>query len=496
MLKIRVLAGVILLLAAVAADAREVWERSWIEVRSEHFVIASALSEQRTVELARELEDFRSAVDALTGAAGIEDPIPTKIFLLPRAERALGFDGKFIGYFNPRMRANYAVMIPESGKSSAETLKHEYTHYLIRNRDRLRYPAWIEEGLSEVFSTLSVDGTVLEYGRLLEGRVDSLIYERWLPFEDVIAARDTGSMSRRVGPMFYAQSWLLVHYLMIGRQESPFSVESAEYVRRLGAREDPLQAFETVFGLTVASLDRELTDYGRRLGYLRLSLKAPFAAPKLAIREIPLDEVAAQVGLLALLRGNLDAAEEFYAAALEQNSDNAAALVGMADLHKFADRYDDAVPLYERALELAPDNPEHWLDYGEYFLDRAVEAASDEERREFTAEARRRFARSYQLDSSNPETLAQNGLTYLFDGEDVAKGLSSLEAAYDLLPSQEEIQLLLAQAYVVAGRVDEARELLEGLLAGSHPTRAEQIEAALAALDDAAAEAPPEAIAR
>ena len=56
--------------------------------------------------------------------------------------------------------------------------------------------------------------------------------------------------------------------------------------------------------------------------------------------------------------------------------------------------------------------------------------------------------------------------------------------------------LLLAQAYVVAGRVDEARELLEGLLAGSHPTRAEQIEAALAALDDAAAEAPPEAIAR
>ena len=487
MRRVRLIGLAVLLAVCATATAKEIWERPWVEVRTEHFILASALSEERSVALAIELENFRSAVDVLTGARTPADTIPTKIYVLPRAERALGFDGKFVGYFRPAMRANYAVMIPE-GSSSNETLKHEYTHYLIRNRDLVRYPAWIEEGLSEVFSTLRVDGTTLEYGRLLQGRVDSLVYSPWLPFEDVLVARETVSMSRRVGPVFYAQAWLLVHYLMLGREGADFRRDTGEYLTRLGAREPPLEAFEAAFELEVDSLERELNEYGRKFGYLRLSMKTPFPAPDLTTREMPVDEVAAQVGLLALLRGNHDAAAEFYGAALEENPNNAMALVGMADLHKFADRFDDAVPLYERALELEPDDPEHSLDYGEYFIDRAYAEESPEARRQFLVEARRRFARSYQLDPNNPETLAQNGMTYLFEGEDVAKGLQSLERAHELLPSQEDIQLQLAAGYLAAENFAEARELLEGLLAISHTARAEEIEKLLAELPSGAEE--------
>src|SRR5687768_10864883 len=125
---------------AVAAEvtAKEIFERPWIEVRSEHFVIKSGLSEEQTRELATDLEHYRAAIDLMTRAGHVEEPIPTKIYLLPRAERALGFDGKILGYFHAGMRANYAVMIPAQDDND-ETLKHEYTHYLVRNRDQRRY---------------------------------------------------------------------------------------------------------------------------------------------------------------------------------------------------------------------------------------------------------------------------------------------------------------------------------------------------------------------
>jgi tetratricopeptide (TPR) repeat protein len=477
----------LLIAHAAAANAKEIWEGRWIEIRSEHFVLASALSEERSTRLALELENFRAAVDVLTGAKGIEDAIPTKIYLLPRAEEALGFGGSLDGYFSAQMRANYAVMIA-SGSYSDEVLKHEYTHYLIANRDLRQFPPWLNEGLAEVFSTLRVAGSAVEFGRGVEGRLNNLMTENWISFESVLDRRPGSRMGGRVTAMFYAQSWMLVHYLMVGGGRAEFPANVADYMRRLEGREPALPAFEAAFGLEVGPLEHQLIDYSRRMGYYRFTLKTPFSEAALRTREMPIDEVAAEVGLLASMRGNHDDARAMYEAALAANPDNADALVGLADLHKFAHRYDEAAPLYERALALEPNDAEHLLDYGEYFLDRARAEPAADARRELLVEARRRFARSYRLDPDNPETLSQNGVTYLFGGEDVDKALESLEEAHAILPSQPEIQIMLAQAYIAARDTEHARDLLEGLLAASHEERAEQLEKLLAALPPASAQ--------
>ena len=47
--------------AALPAAGGEPWDRDWVEVRTEHFVIESALSEHRTLELASDLEGSGSA---------------------------------------------------------------------------------------------------------------------------------------------------------------------------------------------------------------------------------------------------------------------------------------------------------------------------------------------------------------------------------------------------------------------------------------------------
>ncbi len=99
----------LLLLLSLPASAKELWESEWIEVRTPHFVIASAQDPEKTAGLARELEDFRRMVEIFTNIGRFEERIPTKIIMLPRLERDLGFDGKKAGYFQTGMRANYAA---------------------------------------------------------------------------------------------------------------------------------------------------------------------------------------------------------------------------------------------------------------------------------------------------------------------------------------------------------------------------------------------------
>jgi len=470
----------VLLLPAIGT-AREPWEGPWIELRTPHFVIFSGMEEQRSIDLAVELEEFRTVVDLMTGGGGVDEPIATRIYLLPKTMPELGFRGGVLGYFRPEMRANFAVMVP-SGRESDAVLKHEYTHYLVRNRGG-RYPAWIDEGVAEVFSTMVITDEVIAYGTIPTVRRDWLTSERWMPFADVLAARDLSNFSSQQIAMFYAQSWLLMQYLMVGRDGVDLRAELGEFMRRSEAGESPGEAFTATWGIEVAELDEALGEYTRRFRIMRAALETPYPVASVARRTMTEGEVAGQLGLLALLYGNHDDAREFYDAALELQPENTVALIGIADLHKFADRFDEAQPLYERAIALEPDNGWHQLDYGEYFLSRARAESDPGVRRQWLIEARRRFARSFQLDAKNPEMLHQNGLTYLFDGEDTAKGVQSLEVAYELLPSHERIQFDLARGYIAVGESDLARQLLRRLLAGAHSSLAEEVTKLLTSIE-------------
>jgi len=124
-----------LLGAAAPAAAKDILDYPWIQVRTPHFVIASAQGAEKTHELAAELENFRTLAELLTNIGRFEERIPTKMYLLPKIERELGFGGFLAGYFQSGMRANYAAIIP-SGGNSGEVLKHEDVHFLIHNSRR------------------------------------------------------------------------------------------------------------------------------------------------------------------------------------------------------------------------------------------------------------------------------------------------------------------------------------------------------------------------
>jgi FimV-like protein len=486
---------VLLTFAATAVAADELWDHPWLEVSSPHFVIVSALAKERTVELARELESFRGAAQVVMNVAGIEERIPTTVYVLPYRVEKLGFKKSIAGFFMPQMRANYAAVIPVSGRLD-ETIKHEYVHFLVRNRDGVGYPPWLDEGFAEVLQTMTTRGRTIEYGKPIRERYQWLYNGQWMPFAQLLEIRDVADLDRADTPMFYAQSWLLMHYLMAGQHERKFDAQQQGFFDLLEAGASPTDAFEQAFELPVMRIRFTLTRYNKakpRPIRARLSQSLPEVTTRALT--VSADSIAAQMGALLLLRGDRDEAARYWNAALAMNPNNGAALVGLGDIHLLAGRFDAARAYYEQAIAAEPLNAYHELDYGEYFLARA--RAGDDTTRIAgdLATARRHFARSYELDPRNPETLAMNGASYLFNGEPLHKALESLTLAYQMLPSQPGIKLLLAQAYAESGERAAATRLLRSLIAWSHADTAAEARKLLARLDavDSTGSAPPRA---
>jgi tetratricopeptide (TPR) repeat protein len=472
-----------LLAPALGAEAKEIWEYPWIEVRSEHFVVESALSEEKTRALVTDLERFRKMASVLTSLRRFEERIPTEIYVLPRAEADLGLRNGILGYLLPSQRANYAV-ITEAGSSSDEVLKHEYVHFLVRNQGSAAvFPRWIDEGFAELLMTLDVsdDGTRLEYAKPHPWRMQSLAMGDWIPFRTLLEARD--SLGRDRDAMFYAQSWFLLHYLMTGRPGVSFSAQLTQFLRLRESGSEPAPAFEQAFGLEVGSLELVLRKYARRAKYTRVQLKEPLPPVAAKVRPVPAAEVAARLALLSLERGELKPATTYDEAALALDPNHATALVVAGDLLKVQKRWDEAIPNYERAIALEPQDAHHELDFGEYYLHRAQQEEDAAKRAEWLVEARRHLFRSYKLDPDDPETLAQNGLTYLVEGTNPEKAVESLEQAHALLPSQTHIQGYLASAYLASQQRERARPIVLRLIAWSHDGENPALKAMLDALD-------------
>jgi hypothetical protein len=159
------------------------------EVRSPHFVIVGALSEKETVDLTRDLERFRDAVQIVTNMGRFDERIPTKVYVLPQAVPKLGFKEHVGGYFIPGMRANYAAVVPVPPGVLGAALRHEYVHFLVHNQDDRNYPRWYDEGFAEVLSTMTARGKVIEYGEPMPARVAALPNGRWMPSERLLDIR-------------------------------------------------------------------------------------------------------------------------------------------------------------------------------------------------------------------------------------------------------------------------------------------------------------------
>jgi hypothetical protein len=249
---------------------------SWIKAQSEHFTVYSNNSQAVTRQFSQRLEVYYYTLYELYRAknAGADTARPRFNAYLLRDRRDMravwpDIDEDVAGFYRQceegsAAYATYEVSI--AGSTSHITkqkdgfldyvLFHEYAHHFMFENYNVPLPAWYVEGFAEYFMTMQIDGANIAIGQVQPERYQRLVGEGWLDYADMLhGVRQT--QSEKV-LQFYAQSWLLTHYIMA----SPDRIKLfAAYIDDIDAGADPVAAFESRFGVTMKALPGVLHDY-------------------------------------------------------------------------------------------------------------------------------------------------------------------------------------------------------------------------------------------
>lgn len=477
----KVLATCVSLVVGVAAGCvPAAYQKPWIEVKTAHFSLTSALDEQATTKVAQSLEQFHYAVEVLTAQHFEDPPVPTHIFVFD----AQGYD-EFKpdrhtgGYFAQRTRANWVVMAPHLWSATREIIQHEYVHFLLHNLSAAHYPHWYDEGLAEFLSSIYIEGRKVLVGAVSPTMRANLRSRSWIPMSRIVDPN-----SWQTTGQYYGESWALVYYLSYGRETRPKG-ETTRYVALLEQGRDPQSAFADTFRLTTAEADHAVQEHVARLASNKVQpmvvelVGEDFEEPPPTwIRKLGAAEVAADLGELWLAVGHrgedtrAERALEYFQVAIQDERVRARAASGMGRALNLQKKYNEAERYFRQAIELDPHDPAREVDFGEYLLQRAEENMSPAQRAPLLEQARAHLVSAWKMDPDLPEAYAFYGASFIPTGEPAEKGLATLEHAAELLPSNLGIRVDLAQLYLRLGRAKDAKRLLTSVINWMHPSDA------------------------
>ena len=237
----------------------------WTEIRSPNFDIITDAGEKRGREAAFRFEQMRAAFDHIF-AVKVSTPIPLQIAAF-RSNKELShfaplWKGKPIelaGFYVPGEDRQF-IALELTSIAGYEVAFHEYTHLLIHATVG-ELPVWMNEGLAEYLSTLKLEKNRIVYGDVPTGQGAVLSNNKWMPVEQLFAVQPNSPEYNERGDhrsMFYAESWLVIHYLM-----GTDTLNKAFNYRRLVVEQHVAvpDAIRQAFGMNSAEFDKALHAY-------------------------------------------------------------------------------------------------------------------------------------------------------------------------------------------------------------------------------------------
>ena len=346
--------GVVTLLLVVAGLAQGAPPR-WLKMRSANFELFTSAGERAGRQTIEQFERTRAFFQQAMQRE-VANSTPVRILLFRSKKEYLPYRlGEVAGAFY--LSGPDADLIVLVAGSEPSTVIHEYVHLLVRHSG-LRLPLWINEGLADLYSTMRQAGKRTLVGYPLPGRVATLSREGWVPLEDVLLAdRDSQHFTKRAhAGKFYAESWALTHMLNLSKEYRP---KLTELMQLLTNGTPSVTALETVYGIPIEQLQRELRSYVRqdRWNAAVFDIKLEKGA------ERPSAEPAAdlEVGLLlADLLANTEKTEEaraMYGKASSENPEAPGPYEGLGLLEYRLGNKDQARIHFGRAFELGSKSP-------------------------------------------------------------------------------------------------------------------------------------------
>jgi tetratricopeptide (TPR) repeat protein len=439
---------------------------TWIELKTPSFVLFSDAGEKNARQVAESLERLRSVLGQLNPGLKLTAPNPTYVFVFRNNDAFKPYrriyNGRPVdvgGYFITRPEANWVAVNGDPRTDEEAIINHEYLHYILRN-NYPSLPLWFNEGMAEVYSSFQATAREARIGIPIPEHVYWLRQHDLIPPAQLFAidqtAPDYNEGARR--GVFYAESWALVHYLLIGSQHQ---TKAPDYLREMARDQPAPDAFHAAFGLDDATLAQEIHDYVRKhLFDVKTVPVQPNEALQVARRDLPRAEALARLGgLLVSLDPSLwPAAAEHFQAALALDPAQPQALAGKGWLESVAGHPQEARPWLEKAAARAPDDFVIQYLYGLALLE-GTPSAND------LRQARRAFAQAVALQPDFGEAWARLAFAQAQDDTLLPEALRSFETAHRLLPARTDIAFNLTLAYARSGQRDRAQEIIDHVLA-------------------------------
>lgn len=468
-------------LAANANAQQQLAGERWYRTEAPNFTLISEISSRQTRRFADQLEAWRQVAGHILGyeqnipAASV----PNYVFVFDQLESLQNFlVGQEQGFFYATPRANFMALIASDSSSLSQAL-HQYGHFLVKNFLDLRLPRWYEEGMASYLARIQIDRGRAELERatlrsyqIMADLSESLTMDRLLYDDRALA-------SPQVIQIANLKSETLLHYLLHGYEEDVFPdrrVQLQNYLDLLLQGNNERTAYDQSFDVTTEQLDREF----RR--YLLSSRRPPGTIAHGELAETPdleavrmnEDEVALLLGELALNSGRGEIAELFFSHAQTVNPELARAYSGLGDALRMQDvsgRDQEIAGFFDRALELAADDPDILLDYGEYWeaeLTDCDKTYSDADRQRLIAEVKVHFQRAMDLMPNSPEAYLAMGQVYLFEEESWRNGVEFQAKAFELLPADSFILEQSARYAIAAADYEQAERIIDELAQPIH----------------------------
>ncbi|MEM7586954.1 MAG: hypothetical protein AAF560_26420 [Acidobacteriota bacterium] len=464
---------------ATAVDALPRAKDRWLRLETEHFTLISNANERSTRQVATELETFLAALGGLLGRAPAS-PLPSTVYVFKNDSAfkpyKLLWEGKpanVAGFYLERTDGNLIAVNGDRRLEASGILYHELMHYVMSSNFS-PVPVWVGEGLAELYSTFEVDDDRVYIGKPVEGHVFWLRDHALIPLAELFAI-DTDSPSYNEGTRqgsFYAQSWLLIHYMLLSDDEQRRD-RFMRFLGRLGHGANTEQAFREVFARDYEALETELRRYARQSKFYYQTLPAPSDAGKIGdTHELTRTEALCWLGDLLISQPGREAeAEEHFRLGIQRNPKAGDCHIGMGRVMEQRGDARAAEAHFQRATELEPESFVAWYQWG--VLRIQAEQASG-----VAPATRAALERSVELQPSFGPAWAALSYAYTFEDTVGTAAIRAGERAHALLPAEAEVAQNLLLHYARGSQPAAAQQLFARFFAG-HPdpdvTRSAQI---------------------
>lgn len=461
---------------------------NWVEVRSPNFIVISNGGEKQARKTALQFEEIREVFrQSLQVASSHPSPLITVIAakdddtmkqLLP--EDYVKNHVHHAGMFVYGMNLYFALVELGQDSNSFETFYHEYYHSLT-----VPYfpglPLWVAEGLAEFYGHTQIEDKSVGMGRADLNLVSELENERLIPL-DVLFKIDRSSPyynEDHKTSIFYAESWALIHYLMLG-DRSVHRAALVAYLKALDQGKSQEEAGTEAFG-DLKKLQANLGYYvhSNAFYYMRMPFVSKVGDSDLKAQPISEAEAEAYEGGFEVIRQRPQDGKALLDEALAADPKLPQAYEYMAISDYIAGDHAGALTQVSKAVDLDPNDAlTRFLRAQLVTMTDGFASAPDQ----VEDDARKSIA-------LNPNFAPPYGLLAVYmasHDENLSEALSFAQKAISFEPASSNYQLALAQVLARMNKFDEAKmAALRAQAWAQHPQERDMAKAFLSYLQQA-----------